>query len=170
MKSLAAILFLAISSPAWAIYQCKAPNGTTVFQDSPCEGGGGRQVQVRPARGDVDPAVNANGAAEADAGNARMKRMERDSTLMGIDRQIRDLEYQIERHQANMDAELSALREKQRYANNNLAGATWLQSVANEMQSVTEQYRAKIDADRARIADLNARKDKASGGSAASSN
>lgn len=158
MKSLAALVFLVVSSPGWAIYQCKAPNGTTVFQDAPCEGGGGKQVQVRPARGGLDSAGDASAVADTAAGTDRIKRMERDSTLMGIDRQIRDLEYQIERHQANMDTELNALRGKQRYANNNLAGATWLQSIAGEMQAVTDRYRAKIDADRARIADLNTRK------------
>lgn len=170
MRVLALLSLLVISSPALAIYQCKAPNGTTVFQDSPCEGGGGKQVQVRPARGGVDSAGEPSAAADVTAGNDRIKRMERDSTLMGIDRQIRDLEYQIERHQANMDAELTALRNKQRYANNNLAGATWLQSISSEMQAVTDQYRAKIEADRGRIAELNARKHKVSGETAANGN
>lgn len=162
MRHLLLIALLFTAGPAAAIYQCKSPNGTTVFQDSPCPGGGGKQMQVKPARGGDDAAPASSGAAGDDPVE-KLKRMQRDSELMGIDREIRDIEYQIERHQANMNTEMSALRAKQARANNNLAGATWLQSVSAEMQAVTDKYKTLIDNDRARIADLRERRNRTAG-------
>jgi hypothetical protein len=43
-----------------------------------------------------------------------------------------------------MDRELAALREEQSKAKNNLAGATWQQSIATEMTAVTNKYQLKI--------------------------
>lgn len=39
-----------------------------------------------------------------------------------------------------MDQELDAIRNKKRYANNTLAGATWEQSLSTEMNAVTSRY------------------------------
>lgn len=57
---------------------------------------------------------------------------------------IRDTEYEIASLQRNMDLELSVLKKRMGHANNNLAGATWQQSIVAEMQSVTSQYEMKI--------------------------
>lgn len=43
-----------------------------------------------------------------------------------------------------MDAELAALRDKKSYANNNLAGAAWQQSLSTEMEAAVGKYQAKI--------------------------
>lgn len=64
------------------------------------------------------------------------------------------LERQIERYQKDMDAELAALRNAKDAAANNLAGATWEQSLSTEMQAVTTKYQTKIKIAQDKIATL----------------
>jgi hypothetical protein len=44
------------SSQAWAIHKCKAPDGSTVFQDVACASQG-EVIAVNPASGRADPAA-----------------------------------------------------------------------------------------------------------------
>lgn len=53
---------------------------------------------------------------------------------------------EIKLFQAQMDLELAELQQKKLNARNNLAGATWEQSISTEMNAVTSRYRSKIDA------------------------
>ena len=53
-----------------------------------------------------------------------------------------------------MNGELSALRQKKSYANNNLAGAQWQTSISEEMSAVTAKYQTMIDAEKDRLAHL----------------
>lgn len=89
---------------------------------------------------------------------AKVKQMERTNTISRIDREIREIEYEIENDQKSMDRELTELKGKKGRANNNLAGATWEQSISTEMQAVTEKYRAKFDYSRDRISTLRAQR------------
>lgn len=56
-----------------------------------------------------------------------------------------------------MDADLVALQRKKRLANNNLAGATWEDSISGEMQAIAARYRAGIEVEQAKIVDLRKR-------------
>ena len=54
----------------------------------------------------------------------------------------------LERHIADnrtaMEAELNALQQEKMLAKNNLAGATWEQSIPPEMHAVSEKYKIDI--------------------------
>jgi hypothetical protein len=70
--------------------------------------------------------------------------MARDRRLREINYQLRDYDAEINRYQQELEAELGALERKKLYAKNNLAGATWEQSISTQMQAVNEKYRTKI--------------------------
>ena len=44
-----------------------------------------------------------------------------------------------------MNRELSRLKNKKNYANNNLAGAVWEDSISKEMEAVTQKYLERIE-------------------------
>jgi ubiquinone biosynthesis protein UbiJ len=44
-----------------------------------------------------------------------------------------------------MNEKITALRYKKRQARNNLAGATWEQSISVEMDAISNQYNSRID-------------------------
>lgn len=55
-----------------------------------------------------------------------------------------------------MEQELAALRTKKMQANNNLAGATWEQSISTEMSVVVEKYKVQKEADGERLKVMSA--------------
>lgn len=150
--------------PAAAIYKCPGAGGRVSFQDQPCASGG-QQIDVRPAAGaapaSAAPAAAGNGTASPAVAPAdRLHQMQRESAVMEAERKIRDAEHQIDIYRQEMEAKIDGLRAKKRRANNNLAGATWEQSISAEMQAVADEYRTKIDGERATIADLRARRER----------
>ncbi len=48
---------------------------------------------------------------------------------------------------------MARLKRKKMHANNNLAGATWEESISSEMQSVAESYKTKIQSAQNQIDD-----------------
>jgi hypothetical protein len=136
--------------------------GRTVFQDRPCAGSG-TAVTVVPANQSVaDPASDANGSSEP-ATIARLrenvKSLETERRQRDIDHAIRAAEREIDALQSQRDRELAVLQGRKALARNNLAGATWEQSISAEMQAVSDTYRTRIQVVRDRIDDL--RKDAA---------
>lgn len=82
---------------------------------------------------------------------------------MERERLIRDKEFEIAqlgelmvRRSGLMEQELAALRAKKMQANNNLAGATWEQSISTEMSVVVEKYKAQKESDGERLKAMNA--------------
>ena len=139
---------LSIAGPAMAINKCTGPGGRVVFQDAPCQDGGGEKLVVRPASGHAPvqgaaqaaPSV-APGAAQPTSELARLtaladryKAQNRISSLNA--RVIPDARGRIHSQKVRCDAEFAALRERKGLANNNLAGATWEQSISSEMSAV----------------------------------
>ena len=80
--------------------------------------------------------------------------MELERKQREIEYAIRDNENEIQAHQSQMERELASLQNKKRRAKNNLAGATWEQSISIEMQTVSAKYRTKIQVSQDRIAQL----------------
>ena len=56
--------------------------------------------------------------------------------------------------QANMNAEIAALDRQKSSANNNLAGATYLNSLATEQQAISTRYSVEISTQRDRLKQL----------------
>ncbi|QQX78511.1 hypothetical protein JK628_13055 [Shewanella sp. KX20019] len=61
-----------------------------------------------------------------------------------IDREISKLKTRRKKVLVNRDQRMVNLRNRGRYANNNLAGATWQQSLAQEMSAITQQADTEV--------------------------
>ena len=136
------------------VFKC-IEDGKTVFQDKPCRGAG-MAIAVKPASGSAQT-VNEGAPYEARP-ETRLKEhvrsMELERKQREIEYAIRDNENEIQAYQSQMKRELASLQNKKRRAKNNLAGATWEQSISIEMQTVSAKYRTKIQVSQDRIAQL----------------
>lgn len=149
--TLLAIIAVVIMPAEAQVYKCTV-NGSIAFTDKPCDDTA-QPLKVRPAAGHNAPAPpeltaptsgptnpappTANAANEreayaAEASKAAKKRAINDK----INRKKNRL---IALRQAR-DRELAALQNDQSRANNNLAGAAWLQSISQEMQAINGKY------------------------------
>ena len=81
--------------------------------------------------------------------------LERERRLTEIDREIKRLEGRIVDHRSEMGSEMDSLRRKKQFANNKLAGATWEQSISDEMNAVVQKYDALIRNDQNQIERLH---------------
>lgn len=143
---------LLLSTPAWAVYKCKNANGSITYQATPCANGSGDTIDTRPAASyGHAPAVTAPAAA-AESGatpeqnapatptsgyqakegpfNEKWRRM---NYLRN--RGVPDANWNLNSHNNDCRIKMQQLENKKRHANNNLAGATWEQSISAEMQA-----------------------------------
>lgn len=154
----AAALALA-ATPALAVFKCKDANGRTAFQELPCEATGskGEQIEVRPAT----PAPKAPTAQEGAPGTAttpaetaapteaerlrakadQLRRENRLSTLKNLE--IPSAQGRVRGASNRCDERMHAVRSQKALASNNLAGATWEQSLSTEMQAIATQCSAE---------------------------
>lgn len=131
-----------VASPVWAINKCIGSDGKAVFQDAPCVGKG-EQLDVRPASGRAPstpattPAGQPGAAVPAAAGVPKEgvfgESWQRRTFLEN--RGIADARGAIQAHDAQCEAKQAELASKKTRARNNLAGATWEQSISTEMQA-----------------------------------
>jgi len=140
-------------------YQCKDKWGQPVFSQRPC-GSDAEQHSVTPhsqisTPSRDQPVATAPGespAAEAETFSIEVTRTKR--RLSEIDEDLDRREARIARYSDERDAKIAILKDKRRYANNNLAGATWQESLASEMQAIATQYDTKINSQQQKIDDL----------------
>ncbi len=141
MKYLLTTLAVLITTTAHAqIYRCEI-NGETIYSQQPCATDA-ETVELRYHR--VDPqsaAAAASSAADLKASNDAMTRERR---IREIGNEIGRLESRNRRLLQSRDREIGQLRARQRTANNNLAGATYRQSIAEEMSAVNQRYDTQI--------------------------
>lgn len=138
-----AVAAMAGTAPAWAVNKCVV-DGQTVFQDASCPGKG-EAITVKPASGSARPAVTEpSGTDTAVKPMTEAQRIESKVKQSQDARRKADLETrivpgtenEIERHRAQCDREYQALQAKKTKANNNLAGATWENSISSEMSAL----------------------------------
>ena len=120
------LLFFALLVPGMAmseVYQC----GDGVYQADPCD--------------DASEALDLSHVGSVVANNNKLdkQKSQRYFNNQQVERDINHLELQRKKVIKKRDDQLNALRNRGRWANNNLAGATWQQSLAQEMQAVTQQ-------------------------------
>jgi hypothetical protein len=147
MKKILAVLVALNFGPAWAQFKCTGPDGKVAFQQNPCAPGDrGTQMDVKVAA--PPPPALTSAVAPAPSGNRLVKYTDQ----LARERKVREIEIQIQERQAAMagrqaqlDADLATLRARKASANNNLAGATWEQSLSSEMQAITERHKAAND-------------------------
>lgn len=147
------------ASPALAMYKCKDADGHTAFQERPCEATGtkGNQIEVRPAAGHAPSAApaastQATAAPAADAPQTEAERLrklnERDRKQRRLkdlnEREISEAEGRIRSATNKCERRMGSAHGLKAYANNNLAGATWEQSLSTEMQAYATQCSAEL--------------------------
>ncbi len=145
----------AFSSPAHAVFKCEV-DGKITFSQTRCAPTA-ETIQVKTHIPSAESAEHA--ASRADAIKAELDKTQAQRELRRIRTQIRALEADVARYQKRQDNEIAALREKKLHANNNLAGATWEQSISQEMQAVVQNYTSKINTARDQIKHLQKRLD-----------
>lgn len=84
------------------------------------------------------------------------RQMERERLIREKEFEIAQLGELMARRTGLMEQELAALRTKKMQANNNLAGATWEQSISTEMSVVVEKYKVQKEADGERLKVMSA--------------
>ncbi len=138
------------SVEAASIYKCVGENGRIEFSQSPCSD------TAEPLIINV-PKIGTSGST-----NARevLNDIEKSNRLRDIERETKKLEKRINSYQSEMDSEIRRLRDKKMYAANNLAGATWEESISTEMSAIVASIKTKIDAARAKIQSLKEEKER----------
>jgi len=137
-KTLLALSLLVPTLSSAAVYQCTV-DGHTVFSDKPC-GADAREIEVRA------PEVSGSGPMVSDQAKRFLQQRDKQAKVRQVDRAI---ERQEERKAAARDAMDEALiryQKKKVYANNNLAGAVWESSLADEAEVLRKRFQAEIDA------------------------
>lgn len=128
-------------------------DGKLVYQAAPCKPGAAQSVLVPRADVSEDTAkANREKFLANDAVRKTNNRRDR------IDAEVGALERDIAGYQKSMDTDLADLQARKARANNNLAGATWEQSISTEMQAVTAKYQTKIKTAQDRIGSLRQEK------------
>ncbi|MCG7911909.1 MAG: DUF4124 domain-containing protein [Candidatus Thiodiazotropha taylori] len=145
------IPFLGSTLPLLAqaeIYKCLDEHGKPTFSQRPC-GDAAEVISVKPQkRSDPTPSSREEHLEQLEAISTRTE-------IKKLEREITKLKARKRSLTRKMDAELAALRQKKLYARNNLAGATWEESISTEMQAVSNSYKTKIQATQDRINDVN---------------
>ena len=130
------------ASDARAINKCVGADGRVSFQDGPCPGKG-EAITVRPASGAAPlPAVPASGGIDA-ALPPPQKRVAKEGAFGETwqrrtyleNHGVPDARAAVHGHKLACERKLAELAVQKRTANNNLAGAMYLQSISAEMQS-----------------------------------
>lgn len=156
-------LAVAVSIDAHAVNKCADPKtGKVSYSDAPCptdQKQSGVKIFASPSTpaaarpvepGEAPPPAPSSGAAVE---KRMLAKIEHDKRIEQLQRAISGTEYDIDYRNRQMSAEIEALRTRKTYAKNNLAGATWEQSLSAEMQAVTAKYSAlnAVDFERLKV-------------------
>lgn len=151
-----------LSTGASSVYVCTDSYGKKSFQQRPCKGAAKSEVKTLKIH---QPAVGAHatggGGRKLATDSAIYKEMRYNRKLAKMKREIAKSEGYIAKLEASMERELYLVKRKKRFANNNLAGATWEESLSSEMQAISSKYASKINAERDTLKRLRERYDKA---------
>ena len=83
-----------------------------------------------------------------------LRKLQGERRVLELERAVQATEFNIANRNVQMQNEFAALRGMKASANNNLAGATYAQSLSTEMQAVTAKYKALNDIDQQRLTTL----------------
>lgn len=159
-KIIFALLLASTATVAQETYKCKTAGGP-VYQDRPCAG-----VRYAPEVPPVARPISAAPAAAApqsdlERSKAYLASREKERQASDKERRVHELNEEILRQEESiaasrtaMDAEIAFLHQRKGTANNNLAGATFEQSVSTEMQAVVSRYNGEISHKQDRVKQL----------------
>lgn len=152
---IACLCLVSVSATAQQVNKCQI-DGKTVYQHAPCKAGA--TANKLSIKDDAPPKEVVEAQRERLFSYA--KSVENDHQLNQLNRDINTEESNIRRYQRSMDIEIDSLQNKKKQSRNNLAGATWEQSISSEMSAIAEKYQTKIKVSQDRLEHL--RKEKAS--------
>lgn len=156
-----------------AQFKCTGADGKVAFQQTPCDDrqrqeaiklrDGLQPAAPRPRASDA-AASSPTGMAQAatqprptESPYTRLNEMlVRERRTAELEREIQSTEAAIDYRNNQLNAEIAALQAKKHQARNNLAGATWEQSISIEMQAVATKYKTQNDNDHERLKKLRA--------------
>ena len=145
------LLYLSFVSPVSAQYKCTAADGRVTFQQTPCQEAKQQEklrLQGAPQGTGMTAGQGPKPPQQTDSPYTRLadqlarerRATELEQRERALVREINITSSRIDERNGLMNSEMAALREKKAYANNNLAGATWEQSISTEMQAVAAKY------------------------------
>lgn len=149
---------VATNVAAQEVYKCKV-NGAMVIQDRPCPGSVKRSSDMpqktdAQSKGAQPQATDQNPKSDIERNKEFLAARDKERRINDIKSEIENQENEIAASQTARDRELAALRNQKSRALNNLAGATWEQSISAEMQAVTARYDSDINAKQQRLKQL----------------
>jgi len=152
-------------------YKCKI-NGNTVYQDKPCPGVGRYSENLPDKTAKVKTDVSSGQVAntnpqpisggqdiakptsDLDRQKSFLAKREKERTISDYRDRIEKTEKNISQLHASMKTELANVEADRGRARNNLAGATYLQSLATEKQAITSRYESEISTQRDSLKNL----------------
>lgn len=138
--------FLLLTYPFCAdanVYKCNV-NGVVTFSQTPC--GEDSETTEYKTKDTASPSqAPAQPSPKTNASDSQGKEtVDEYIEIRQIKRKISKLEWQKKDLIESRDKEIQALRENKAFANNNLAGSSYLQSLAQEMSAVANTYAMDI--------------------------
>lgn len=141
MKIIVLMMLTVFSDTAASINKCTQPDGKVIYSDMPCPGGKSQQISIQKSHiVATDKPRPSTGIEPAEYERQLRKRLD----LENIDRDIAFNNAEISRLENNREAEINNLMRQGSRAINNLAGATFLNSLAQEQNAVALRYNATI--------------------------
>lgn len=159
------VVSVAVAPVHAQVYKCKDPSGTTIYSAQPCAINA-KAIDLRPASGPSRQAASTAAPVSPSAETPSAESAPRNLVQRGNDAaQRRILDDDITRKQREIaamnsehEAEQAALREKKGRARNSLAGATWEQSISDEMQAVAAAHNTRVSIAQRELEDMRARR------------
>ena len=160
MRSVAMLMLIGVAGTAWGqqVFKCPKDGGFT-FQDHPCadakidrnvtRAADAASVAAMSTAG-VVPAAVASSPSRAYNPKDALAKLERERRVRELQQQDADIANAIDRRNVDMTREMDAIKANKSRAKNNLAGATWEQSLSTEMTAVAEKYKVMNEVDLAR--------------------
>lgn len=134
----------AVAPSAHALNKCVAPDGKVTYSDMQCDRSAKKAELSRSSTVSANSQITASQTSGAVDAEKKFKELQASGRERAIPDELERVDREIQGYRTQMDAELAQLRAKKQQANNNLAGATWEQSISAEMQAVTNNYNGKI--------------------------
>jgi hypothetical protein len=152
MKRISIVVCVLIAlpvAPVWAVNKCVSQDGSISYQTAPCPtGANATEIQRLPTNG---PPSN---PGEVDRIKGFTEKSAKDRRLLEIERAVTQSQDRIASYRQEMSDQIDALRSRKHAASNNLAGATWEQSISEEMSAISQQFNVLIRSEQDRIAGL----------------
>jgi hypothetical protein len=159
MKVILTLLLLTLTGISHAgsgsYHVCTNAKGQKLFTQDPCPDGQAAEVKNYSVSEGLPPADQ-----RISTDNPVYVQMRDSNRRAELERTIKKNEKGLSKLEQQMNTELAELKRKSGYANNNLAGATYRQGLATEMQAVTDRYKVQIQT---RQDELNRQRDELAG-------